>query len=76
MDGATSHISSGSSSDYESRNSSELTTRNLKMNNIVIPRKNKIEYIISDFKNDLFVSFPMGTTVNVFLYQLFFFLLL
>ena len=70
----TSHISSsGSSSDYESRNSSELTARNLNMNNIVIPRKNKIEYIISDFKNDLFVSFPMGTTVNVFLYQLFFF---
>ena len=71
--GVTSHISSSSSSDYESRNSSELTTRNLNMNNIVIPRKNKIEYIISDFKNDLFVSFPMGTTVNVFLYQLFFF---
>ena len=73
MGGGTSHISSSSSSDYESRNSSELTVRNLNMNNIVIPRKNKIEYIISDFKNDLFVTFPMGTTVNVFLYQLFFF---
>ena len=72
--GAASFVSSsGSSSDYESRNSSELTARNLNMNNIVIPRKNKIEYIISDFKNDLFVTFPMGTTVNAFLYQLFFF---
>ena len=72
--GGASHISSsGSSSDYESRNSSELTVRNLNINNIVIPRKNKIEYIVSDFKNDLYVSFPLGTTVQVFLYQLFFF---
>ena len=69
-----SHISSsGSSSDYESRNSSELTARNLNINNIVIPRKNKIEYIVKDLQNDLFVSFPLGTTVHVFLYQLFFF---
>ena len=64
--------SSGSSSDYESRNSSELTQRNL-TNNFIIPRKNKIEYIVHDFKNDLFVTFPLGTNVNVFLYQLFFF---
>ena len=72
--GAASFVSSsGSSSDYESRNSSELTARMLNNNNIVIPRKNKIEYIISDFKNDLFVTFPMGTKVEAFLYQLFFF---
>ena len=64
--------SSGSSSDYESRNSSELTQRNLN-NNFIIPRKNKIEYIVKDFKNDLYVTFPLGTTVNVFLYQLYFF---
>ena len=69
----TGGTSSGSSSDYESRNSSELTARNLNINNIVIPRKNKIEYIVKDLQNDLFVSFPMGTTVQVFLYQLFFF---
>ena len=72
--GGECHISSsGSSSDYESRNSSELTARNLNMNNIIIPRKNKIEYIVNDFSNDLYVTFPMGTNVNVFLYQLFFF---
>ena len=34
--------SSGSSSDYESRNSSELTARNMNNMNIVIPRRNKI----------------------------------
>ena len=72
--GGGSYISSsGSSSDYESRNSSELVARNYNQNNIIIPRKNKIEYIISDYKNDLYVNFPIGTTVNVFLYQLFFF---
>ena len=71
--GGASHISSSSSSDYESRNSSELAAKNLTLNNIIIPRKNKIEYIVSDFKNDLYVSFPLGTKVNAFLYQLFFF---
>ena len=71
--GGASHISSSSSSDYESRNSSELIAKNLLLNNIIIPRKNKIEYIVRDFKNDLYVSFPLGTKVNVFLYQLFFF---
>ena len=64
---------SGSASEYESRMSSEIVARNLNMNNFVIPRKNKIEYIVSDFKDDLFVTFPMGTNVTVFLYQLFFF---
>ena len=64
---------SGSASEYESRMSSEIVARNLNMNNFVIPRKNKIEYIVSDFKDDLFVTFPMGTNVSVFLYQLFFF---
>ena len=73
MGGAAHFSSSGSSSDYESRNSSELVAKNTNLNNIVIPRKNKIEYIISDFKDDLFVTFPLGTNVNVFLYQLFFF---
>ena len=70
--GGASHISSSSSSDYESRNSSELQAKNLLLNNIIIPRKNKIEYIVRDFKNDLYVSFPFGTKVNAFLYQLFF----
>ena len=70
--GGASHISSSSSSDYESRNSSELAAKNLLLNNIIIPRKNKIEYIVRDFKNDLYVSFPLGTKVNAFLYQLYF----
>ena len=61
-----------SSCDFDSRSSSEFAKR-LNMNNFVIPRKNKIEYIVSDYKDDLFVSFPMGTKVSVFLYQLFFF---
>jgi len=64
---------SGSSSDYESRNSSELTSKVYNQSNIIIPRKNKIEYIIRDYKNDLYVNFPLGTKINVFLYQLFFF---
>ena len=64
---------SGSSSDYESRNSSELNSKVYNQSNIIIPRKNKIEYIIRDYKNDLYVNFPLGTKVNVFLYQLFFF---
>ena len=64
--------SNESYSDFDSRNSSEFVKR-LNLNNFVIPRKNKIEYIISDFKDDLFVTFPMGTKVTVFLYQLFFF---
>ena len=71
--GGASHISSSSSSDYESRNSSELVAKNLIINNIIIPRKNKIEYIVVDYKNDLYVSFPLGTKVNTFLYELFFF---
>ena len=71
--GGASHISSSSSSDYESRNSSELVAKSLLLNNIIIPRKNKIEYIVSDFKNDLYVSFPLGTKVNAFLYQMYFF---
>ena len=70
--GGTSHISSSSSSDYESRNSSELVAKNLLLNNILIPRKNKIEYIVIDYDKDLFVSFPLGTTMEVFLYQIFF----
>ena len=73
MGGAAHFSSSGSSSDYESRNSSELVAKNSNVNNIVISRKNKIEYVISDFKDDLFVTFPLGINVNVFLYQLFFF---
>ena len=68
--GGASHISSSSSSDYESRNSSELAAKNMILNNIIIPRKNKIEYIVRDFKNDLYVSFPFGTKVNAFLYRL------
>jgi hypothetical protein len=63
---------SGSSSDFESRNSSEFV-RNANFNNMIIPRKNKIEYIVSDYSNDVYVTFPLGTTVSVFLYQLFFF---
>ena len=65
---------SGSSSEFESRNSSELTPRNtILSNNIIIPRKNKIEYIVKDFNNDLYVTFPLSTTVNAYLYQLLFF---
>ena len=72
--GGGSYISgSGSSSDYESRNSSELTSKVYTQSNIIIPRKNKIEYIVRDYKNDLYVNFPLGTKVDVFLYQLFFF---
>ena len=71
--GGASHISSSSSSDYESRNSSELAAKNMILNNIIIPRKNKIEYIVRDFKNDLYVSFPLGTKVNAYLYEMFFF---
>ena len=71
--GGASHISSSSSSDYESRNSSELAAKNMILNNIIIPRKNKIEYIVRDFKNDLYVSFPLGTKVNAYLYEMLFF---
>ena len=71
--GGASHISSSSSSEYESRNSSELTAKNLILNNNIIPRRNKIEYIVRDYKNDLYVSFPLGTKVQSFLYQMFFF---
>ena len=71
--GGASHISSSSSSDYESRNSSELMAKNLLINNIIIPRKNKIEYIVVDYTNDLYVSFPLGTKINAFLYEMLFF---
>ena len=71
--GGASHISSSSSSDYESRNSSELAAKNLILNNIIIPRKNKIEYIVVDYKNDLYVSFPLGTKINTYLYEMVFF---
>ena len=36
-------------------------------------KKTKIEYIVKDYTNDVYIEFPLGLEINIFLYQLFLF---
>lgn len=36
-------------------------------------KKSKIEYIVKDFTNDIFLQFPLGLDIDIYLYQLIFF---
>jgi hypothetical protein len=36
-------------------------------------KKSKIEYIVKDFNDDIFLNFPIGLDIDIYLYQLIFF---
>ena len=38
-----------------------------------ISKKTKVEYIVKDYNNDVYLDFPLGLDIDIYLYQLIFF---
>ena len=74
-------IKSNNSRD-SSRSGSENSSRKNSINNYLIPKipkivkiskKAKIHYFIKDYNDDIYVNFPLGLNLDLYLYQVFFY---
>ena len=54
---------------------SNMLTMQIKQKNAGahISKKTKIEYIVKDYNNDVYLDFPLGLDIDIYLYQLIFF---
>jgi hypothetical protein len=54
---------------------SNMLTMQIKQKNAGshISKKTKIEYIVKDYNNDIYLDFPLGLDIDIYLYQLIFF---